>query len=126
MPDVENSPKGVWHGVPREQIVWHPTVEHELCIGCGLCVLGCGANVYAFDYERSKPIVIAPSECKVGCVTCANTCPVHAIGFPPLSYLHKTIKTKNVLATSRNELKEKKEQVAYKKKRMRGLEEEES
>ena len=108
------SPKSVWHGVPREEIQWHPTVENELCIGCGLCVLGCSANVYAFDFEKNKPVVVAPLNCKVGCVTCANTCPVHAIGFPPLSYLHKIIKKKNVLNTSRNELKDNKERLAYK------------
>jgi len=104
-----------WHGVSREEIEWHPTVESELCIGCGLCVLGCSANVYAFDFEKKKPMVVAPLNCKVGCVTCANTCPVHAIGFPPLSYLHKIIKKRNVLTTSRNELKDSKEGIAYRK-----------
>ena len=24
-----------WHGVPREQIAWHPTVIEEACIACG-------------------------------------------------------------------------------------------
>jgi CDP-4-dehydro-6-deoxyglucose reductase, E3 len=110
MPDEKVTEKGqkipaVWHGIPREEIEWHPMVEKELCIGCGLCILGCGANVYAFDFEESKPVVAAPLNCKVGCVTCANTCPVHAISFPTLSYLHKLIKTRNVLKTARNELK---------------------
>lgn len=77
MPDVKVTEKrqkilAIWHGVPREEIEWHPTVEKELCIGCGLCVLGCGANVYAFDFNENKPVVVAPLNCKVGCVTCAN------------------------------------------------------
>lgn len=113
MPDVGNLTKSAWHGVQREQIKWHPTVDHELCIGCGLCVLGCGANVYAFDYEKKKPVVIAPLKCKVGCVTCANTCPTHAISFPPLSYLHRIIKRRGLLTTSRKELKDNREQIAY-------------
>jgi len=110
MPDSKVTEKGqkipaVWRGIPREEIEWNPTIEKELCIGCGMCILGCGANVYKFDFEENKPVVAAPLNCKVGCITCANTCPVHAISFPPLSYLHKIIKKRNVLATSRNELK---------------------
>lgn len=33
MPD----PKFVkpWHGIPREQINWHPIVDENTCIGCG-------------------------------------------------------------------------------------------
>ena len=41
-----------WHGIPREEIDWHPAVEEDLCIGCGLCVTGCGRMVYRFDYEK--------------------------------------------------------------------------
>ncbi len=118
MSDIKVTEKGqkilaVWHGVPRKEIEWHPTVEKELCIGCGLCVLGCGANVYAFDFSDNKPVVVAPLNCKVGCVTCANTCPVHAISFPPLSYLHKIIKEKKVLTTSRDELKKSADRIGY-------------
>jgi CDP-4-dehydro-6-deoxyglucose reductase len=103
----------VWYGVPRAEIEWHPTVEKELCIGCGVCIFGCGANVYAFDFDENKSVVVAPLNCKVGCVTCANTCPVHAIGFPPLSYFHKIIKKRNVLATSRDELKKNVDKLRY-------------
>jgi CDP-4-dehydro-6-deoxyglucose reductase len=74
-----------WHGVPREQIVWHPTVDETACIGCGTCVTGCSRLVYRFDYERKKSVVADPLNCMVGCTTCANTCPTHAIHFPPLS-----------------------------------------
>ncbi|MCP9443609.1 MAG: FAD-binding oxidoreductase [Nitrospira sp.] len=74
-----------WHGVPRESIEWHPTVNEDACIGCGTCVTGCGRLVYRFDYDRKKPVVVDPLNCMVGCTTCANTCPTHAISFPPLS-----------------------------------------
>jgi CDP-4-dehydro-6-deoxyglucose reductase len=74
-----------WHGVPREQIDWNPTVVEDACIGCGTCVTGCSRLVYRFDYERKKSMVVDPLNCMVGCTTCANTCPTHAIRFPSLS-----------------------------------------
>ncbi|WP_119291852.1 FAD-binding oxidoreductase [Azohydromonas sediminis] len=73
-----------WRGIPREQIHWNPTVHDEACIGCGTCVTGCNRLVYRFDYERKKPVVVDPLNCMVGCTTCANTCPAHAIEFPPI------------------------------------------
>jgi CDP-4-dehydro-6-deoxyglucose reductase len=74
-----------WHGVPRESIEWHPTVNEDACIGCGTCVTGCSRMVYRYDYDRKKPVVVDPLNCMVGCTTCANTCPTHAISFPPLA-----------------------------------------
>ena len=74
-----------WHGVPREEIDWNPTVDVDACIGCGTCVTGCSRLVYRYDYGLEKAVVADPLNCMVGCTTCANTCPVNAIGFPPLS-----------------------------------------
>jgi CDP-4-dehydro-6-deoxyglucose reductase len=74
-----------WHGVPREEIDWHPTIIEDACIGCGTCVTGCSRLVYRFDYDRKKSIVVDPLNCMVGCTTCANTCPTHAIRFPPMA-----------------------------------------
>jgi CDP-4-dehydro-6-deoxyglucose reductase len=73
-----------WHGVPREQIRWNPSILEDACIGCGTCVTGCSRLVYRFDFNRKKPVVIDPLNCMVGCTTCANTCPAHAITFPPI------------------------------------------
>jgi CDP-4-dehydro-6-deoxyglucose reductase, E3 len=73
-----------WHGVPRESIHWNPAILEEACIGCGTCVTGCSRLVYRFDFERKKPVVVDPLNCMVGCTTCANTCPSHAIAFPPI------------------------------------------
>ena len=75
----------LWHGVPRVQIDWHPTVIEEACIGCGTCVTGCSWLVCRFDFERKKAVVVDPLNCMVGSTTCANTCPVHAIRLSPLS-----------------------------------------
>ena len=96
--------KQKWHNIPREDIKWHPTVDTEMCIGCGICVLGCGPKVFRFDFENMKAVVVEPFKCKVGCVTCANTCPVTAISFPSLSYLHKILKSNKVISTSKKEL----------------------
>jgi NAD-dependent dihydropyrimidine dehydrogenase PreA subunit len=73
-----------WHGVPREQIAWNPTVLEDAGIGCGTCVTGCSRLVYRFDFERKKPAAVDPLNCTVGCTTCANTCPARAIAFPPI------------------------------------------
>ena len=86
-----------WHGVPRDEINWYPIVDDRLCIGCGLCVTGCGRSVFAYDYERGKAVAVEPLHCMVGCVTCANVCPEGAISFPPLQQLHKLIRQKKVL-----------------------------
>jgi CDP-4-dehydro-6-deoxyglucose reductase len=106
---LEEKPQTAWHEIPRKEIDWHPTVEPELCIGCGICVLGCGPGVYMFSYRKNIPVVAFPLRCKVGCTTCANTCPVHAIGFPPLTYVHTLIKKRQVISVSRKELASKAE-----------------
>jgi len=93
-----------WHGIQREEIRWNPEVDEELCIGCGMCVTGCGRMVYRFDYEKKKPVVAAPFNCMVACVTCANTCPQHAISFPSLSYVHGLMKAHKLLQKAREEL----------------------
>jgi NAD-dependent dihydropyrimidine dehydrogenase PreA subunit len=58
----------------REQINWHPTIVPERCVECGLCATSCGRNVYAFDYEANKPVVVAPQACMAGCTACATIC----------------------------------------------------
>ena len=107
--------KPAWRGIPREEIDWHPMVEPELCIGCGICVVGCGKEVYKFNYEKNVAVVANPLNCLVGCVTCENTCPQHAIGFPSLSYLHKLIKKRGAIQHSKKELASTKEKYDYKK-----------
>lgn len=74
-----------WHGILRASIDWNPTVIEDVCIGCGTCVSGCSRLVYRFDFARKKPVVLDPLNCMVGCTTCANTCPTHAIAFPAIS-----------------------------------------
>ena len=55
------------------------SVNHELCIGCGACVMICPFN--AIQIERTElglRAVVIPSLCK-GCGTCGASCPREAI-----------------------------------------------
>ena len=51
-----------WHGIPREEIDWHPTVDAAACIACGTCVTGCGRLVYRLDYDAKKAVVVGPAQ----------------------------------------------------------------
>ena len=100
-----------WHGIPREQIDWHPTVDAEACIGCGMCVTGCGRLVYRFDYDAKKAVVVDPLNCMIACVTCANTCPTHAISFPPVETVHALMTRAAVRHAVEDELLARREQL---------------
>lgn len=75
-----------WRGIPREQVPWYPTVDEDLCDGCGVCLRMCrtGALVAA---DGGKVKVGEPFACVVGCNACANLCRPGAILFPPRSIL---------------------------------------
>ena len=94
-----------WHGIPREQIDWHPTVIAERCIGCGICATSCNKGVYAFDYEANKPVVVAPQSCMVGCTTCATICPEDALEFPSQGYVRQIIKKNKIITQAKNMLR---------------------
>jgi len=93
-----------WHGIPRENIEWHPTVDNEKCTGCGVCFTSCGKKVYGFDFALKKPVVVQPQACMVGCITCANTCLFDAISFPSVKGLRQFMRKSKVLVTVKQEL----------------------
>ena len=97
--------KPIWHGIPRENIVWHPTIITERCVGCGLCVTSCGKNVYSFDYETNKPVVAAPQACMVGCTTCAVLCTQDAIEFPSVGYVRQIIRKQKLAREAKETLR---------------------
>lgn len=70
-----------WHGINRESIDWHPVIDEEKCVGCGMCVTTCGRGVYKYDFDKKKSKVENPYHCLVACQTCANLCPKGAISF---------------------------------------------
>lgn len=81
--DLRNT---LWHGIARQEIDWHPKVEAAACIGCELCYVTCGRDVYEItmaDGKHRKAEVARPFNCMVGCSTCSVVCPTEAIHFPP-------------------------------------------
>jgi CDP-4-dehydro-6-deoxyglucose reductase len=102
-----------WHGVPREEIQWFPTVSADACIGCGTCVTGCSRLVYRYDFEDRKAVVVDPLNCMVGCTTCANTCPTHAISFQPLASVFALEARAEVRHTIEDDLIARKEDLAW-------------
>lgn len=98
-----------WHGIPRQEIQWQPTVVVDRCIGCGLCTTSCGRGVYAFDFDANRPVVIAPEMCMVGCTTCATLCPQDAIEFPSHGYIRQLIRERKVLRQAKEMLRNNRE-----------------
>ena len=98
--------KQMWHGIPREDIPWYPTVDAETCIGCTLCYVSCGRNV--FEMQDNKSVVEHPFNCMVGCSTCATVCPVEAISFPGRDLIWKLEREHKIFSLVRQEATEKK------------------
>ena len=96
----------LWHGIPRKDIPWHPTVDADTCIGCTLCFATCGRSVY--DMQDNKAAVVNPLNCMVGCSTCGTVCPVEAISFPDRDLVWKFEREHKIFKVVREESKEKK------------------
>ena len=99
--------KPAWHGIPREEIPWFPTIDAETCIGCQLCYVTCGRNV--FEMHEIQAIAVDPMNCAVGCTTCANICPTAAISFPPLDAVWKLERERQIFRTVKKEAQRKEE-----------------
>jgi len=96
----------LWHGIPRKDIPWFPTVDEETCIGCTLCFATCGRGVY--DMQENKAVVSNALNCMVGCSTCGTVCPVQAISFPDRDIIWKLEREHRIFKVVREEAKEKK------------------
>jgi len=95
-----------WHGIPRKEIPWYPTVDSNACIGCTLCFISCGRGVY--EMQDNKSSAVNPYNCMVGCSTCATVCPTHAITFPESDLIWKLEREHKIFGTVRKESAEKK------------------
>ena len=93
--------KPTWHGIPREEIPWMPTIEAEACIGCQLCYVTCGRGV--FEMQEGVAVATQPMECAVGCATCGNICPTGAISFPALEAVWKLERERQIFRTVKKE-----------------------
>lgn len=95
----------MWHGIPRKDIPWFPTVDADTCIGCTLCYTTCGRGVYEMQDHRAVPV--NAMNCMVGCSTCGTVCPVQAIDFPDRDLIWKLEREYKIFKVVRQEAKEK-------------------
>lgn len=76
-----------YQGIPREEVLWSPTIKEDLCDGCKICFDFCPHGVFEWDESTNLPIVKYPFNCIVGCSACVPRCEPGAIVFPPRSML---------------------------------------
>jgi NAD-dependent dihydropyrimidine dehydrogenase PreA subunit len=83
-----------WHGIPRKNIPWYPTINYEKCISCGKCVDFCHMKVFATEENdgTKRTIVKNPYGCVVTCTGCDSICPTGAIEHPSKREFHEKIK----------------------------------
>jgi len=83
-----------WHGIDRKLINWGPKIDVNKCVGCGMCVVQCSErrNVFGYDEERRKAVVLVPENCMVGCNNCQIACLWDAITFPSISEVRELAK----------------------------------
>ncbi|MFZ1082801.1 MAG: ferredoxin family protein [Candidatus Kryptoniota bacterium] len=106
-----------WHGIPRKEIPWFPTLDEEACIGCGLCYVSCGREVYEYDDKNRHVDVPRPYNCMVGCSTCATVCPTQAISFPQRDAVWKMEREFRIFGIVRQAARTKKEKEAVQRAR---------
>ena len=102
--------QSLWHGIPRREIPWFPQVDSQAYIGCELCHVTRGRNVFDIeitDEYRRKAVVKRPYNCMVGCSTCAMICPSNAISFPPRDLITKAERERAIFQRVRAKAKEK-------------------
>lgn len=99
----------LWHGIPRKEIPWFPTINAEKCIGCELCYISCGREVFEYNEGTRKATVERNYNCMVGCSTCSTVCPTEAIAFPGRDLIWKFEKEYKIFKEVRKEGKEKRE-----------------
>jgi NAD-dependent dihydropyrimidine dehydrogenase PreA subunit len=78
-------------GIPRLEIPWYPTIDHDLCTNCGLCYNACKHGTYGYNDDHVV-VVANPFHCEVFCESCRFQCPVGAISFPDRKQFKATIK----------------------------------
>ncbi|MBT8171497.1 ferredoxin family protein [Candidatus Bathyarchaeota archaeon] len=84
----------LYHGVRRDKIPWHPTIDYKTCTNCETCFNYCKLGVYTLvdDKGKNKPIVTNPHNCVMFCTGCEGQCPTEAISFPSKKDTREIIK----------------------------------
>ncbi len=83
-----------WHGIPRSQIPWYPTIDYEKCVSCEKCVDYCKLGTFEFEEKdrKKRSVVKNPNNCVVLCTGCDEICPSGAIKHPSKKETRETIK----------------------------------
>lgn len=92
-----------WRGIPREKISWHPTIDHDKCIACKICINYCKCDVLKFDTDAGHSRVVNPINCTLTCRSCAKLCRGEAISLPDEAVLSAFIKEWNAQQTLKSE-----------------------
>ncbi len=104
--EIKDLSNDMWWGVKRTEIDWHPTIDYEKCIGCGICFITCaGKKVFDWNIEKNRPVVSRPKNCMVGCTTCFVLCPNNAISFSSYDYLKDLIVKFDIVKKSKDIIK---------------------
>jgi len=112
-----------WHGIARQEIPWFPTVDANKCIGCELCYVTCGREVYGITTDKfHKALVERQYNCMVGCSTCAVVCPTQAISFPSRDLVWKAEREHKIFSVVHKEAAEKRTKLQVTKDRERAEE----
>lgn len=67
-------------------------------------VTSCNRDVYAFDYEANKPVVVASQSCMVGCTACATICPEDALEFLSQGDVRQIIRKNKIITQAKSTL----------------------
>ena len=54
----------------------YPVIDIDECIGCGICVDSCPADVLELEDDRAT---VVDGEACIGCAACMDACPADAI-----------------------------------------------
>ncbi|HEV51709.1 MAG TPA: 4Fe-4S dicluster domain-containing protein [Thermoprotei archaeon] len=97
-----------WHGMDRNAIKWGPVIDETKCVGCGFCVVQCSErrNVFGYDEQKRKAVVLDPENCMVGCNNCQVACLWDAISFPDASGIRDLAKQLVESGKAKEELEE--------------------
>ena len=56
------------------KVTYGPKIDYDYCNGCGRCYQYCPMDVFEWDEEKKRPIIVRPEECWTNCVTCELEC----------------------------------------------------